>query len=52
MPEFIPPHVDTKETIDEYHRYSMLKMAIAGIEGLGLKPLNWNAVVSAIPTTP
>lgn len=39
MPEFIPPHVDTKETIDEYHRYSMLKMAIAGMEGLGIETI-------------
>lgn len=39
MPEFIPPHVDKKETIDEYHRYSMLKMAIAGIEGLGIETI-------------
>lgn len=39
MPEFIPPHVDIKETIDEYHRYSMLKMAIAGMEGLGIETI-------------
>ena len=30
---------DKKETIDEYHRYSMLKMAIAGIEGLGIETI-------------
>ncbi|MFX3968646.1 nicotinate-nucleotide adenylyltransferase, partial [Streptococcus suis] len=37
MPEIIPPHVDKKETIDENHRYSMLKMAIAVIEGFGIE---------------
>lgn len=37
MPEFLPPHADKKETIDEWHRYNMLKMAIAGIEGLGIE---------------
>ena len=52
MPEFLPPHVDKKETIDEFHRLNMLKMAIAGIEGLGLRPLSWSGVESAIPMTP
>ncbi|KXT78093.1 nicotinate-nucleotide adenylyltransferase [Streptococcus sp. DD13] len=39
MPEYLPPHVDTKETIDELHRLNMLKMAIAGIEGLEIETL-------------
>ena len=39
MPEFLPPHVDKKETIDEFHRLNMLKMAIAGIEGLGIETI-------------
>ncbi|MGT2756224.1 nicotinate-nucleotide adenylyltransferase [Streptococcus ovuberis] len=39
MPEFTPPHVDKKETIDEAHRLEMLKRAIAGIEGLGIETI-------------
>ncbi len=39
MPEFTPPHVDKKETIDELHRLNMLKMAIAGIEGLDIETI-------------
>lgn len=39
MPEFTPPHVDKKETIDELHRLNMLKMAIAGVDGLGLETI-------------
>ncbi|MGT2912095.1 nicotinate-nucleotide adenylyltransferase [Streptococcus cameli] len=39
MPEAIPPHVDTKETIDEFHRLNMLKMGIAGIDGLGIETI-------------
>lgn len=39
MPEYLPPHVDKKETIDECHRYAMLQMAIAGIEGLGIETI-------------
>lgn len=39
MPEYLPPHVDHKETIDEVHRLNMLKMAIAGIPGLEIETL-------------
>jgi len=48
MPEFIPPHVDKKETIDEYHRSRWLLQVL---RAWGLKPLNWSAEVSAIPMT-
>ena len=37
MPEYEPPHVDKKETIDEQHRLKMLELAIEGIEGLGIE---------------
>lgn len=39
MPEFLPPHVDHKETIDECHRYAMLQMALAGMDGLGIETI-------------
>ena len=39
MPEFIPPHVDKKETIDEKHRLKMLQLAIEGIEGLDIETI-------------
>ncbi|MGT2895109.1 nicotinate-nucleotide adenylyltransferase [Streptococcus entericus] len=39
MPEYQPPHVDKKETIDETHRLEMLKRAIAGVEGLGIETI-------------
>lgn len=39
MPEFIPPHVDKKETIDERHRLKMLQLAIEGIEGLAIETI-------------
>ncbi|MGT2924845.1 nicotinate-nucleotide adenylyltransferase [Streptococcus caviae] len=39
MPEFIPPHVDKKETIDEQHRLKMLQLAIEGIEGLDIETI-------------
>lgn len=39
MPEYEPPHVDKKETIDEKHRLKMLELAIEGIEGLGIEPI-------------
>ena len=39
MPEYEPPHVDKKETIDEKHRLKMLKLAIEGIEGLGIETI-------------
>ena len=41
MPEYEPPHVDKKETIDEQHRLKMLELAIEGIEGLGIDPVIW-----------
>ena len=37
MPEYEPPHVDKKETIDERHRLKMLELAIDGIEGLEIE---------------
>lgn len=39
MPEYQPPHVDKKETIDQTHRLEMLKRAIAGVEGLGIETI-------------
>ncbi|TCD45958.1 nicotinate-nucleotide adenylyltransferase [Streptococcus sp. X16XC17] len=39
MPEFTPPHVDKKKTIDELHRLNMLKMAIARVDGLGIETI-------------
>ena len=39
MPEFLPPHVDKKETIDERHRLKMLELAIDGVEGLEIETL-------------
>lgn len=39
MPEYQPPHVDKKETIDEKHRLKMLELAIDGIEGLGIETI-------------
>lgn len=39
MPEYLPPHVDKKETIDEKHRLAMLELAIAGVEGLEIETL-------------
>lgn len=30
MPEFLPPHVDEKKTIDPVHRLAMLELAIEG----------------------
>ena len=37
MPEFKPPHIDEKMTIDEKHRLKMLELAIEGVEGLGVE---------------
>lgn len=37
MPEYKPPHVDKKETIDEKHRLKMLELAIDGVEGLAIE---------------
>ncbi len=39
QPEYVPPHVDKKETIDEQHRLKMLELAIEGIEGLGIETI-------------
>lgn len=39
MPEYQPPHVDKKETIDEKHRLNMLLLAINGIEGLDIESI-------------
>lgn len=39
MPEYEPPHVDKKETIDERHRLKMLELAIEGIEGLEIETI-------------
>lgn len=39
MPEFTPPHVDHKETIDEKHRLKMLELAIEGVEGLAIETI-------------
>lgn len=39
MPEYLPPHVDTKSTIDEKHRLEMVKLAIYSVEGLDVETL-------------
>ncbi|MBA2796804.1 nicotinate-nucleotide adenylyltransferase [Streptococcus porcinus] len=39
MPEFKPPHVDTKETIDEKYRLEMLKLAINSAKGLAIETI-------------
>lgn len=39
MPEYQPPHVDKKETIDEKHRLKMLELAIEGVAGLAIETL-------------
>ena len=39
MPEYLPPHVDQKDTIDEKHRLKMLELAIEGIDGLGIETI-------------
>ncbi|HEL0697866.1 nicotinate-nucleotide adenylyltransferase [Streptococcus equi] len=39
MPEFNPPHVDHKETIDEKHRLRMLELAIQETEGLAIEEI-------------
>ncbi|MBP2622796.1 nicotinate-nucleotide adenylyltransferase [Streptococcus oricebi] len=39
MPEYEPPHIDKKGTIDERHRLEMLKLAIEGVGGLGIETL-------------
>ncbi|GFE42488.1 nicotinate-nucleotide adenylyltransferase [Streptococcus canis] len=37
MPEFQPPHVDAKETIDERHRLRMLELAIEDNDSLAIE---------------
>ncbi|MBJ8326430.1 nicotinate-nucleotide adenylyltransferase [Streptococcus pacificus] len=39
MPEYKPPHVDTKATIDEKHRLKMLELAIEGVKGLAIETI-------------
>ena len=39
MPEYEPPHVDKKTTIDEKHRLKMLELATEGIKGLGIETI-------------
>lgn len=39
MPEYEPPHVDKKETIDEKHRLKMIELALDGINGLAVETL-------------
>lgn len=39
MPEFKPPHVDTKETISEKHRLNMLNLATQGYDGLTIETI-------------
>ncbi|MGT2906748.1 nicotinate-nucleotide adenylyltransferase [Streptococcus dentiloxodontae] len=39
MPEYEPPHVDKKGTIDEKHRLKMLELAIDGVEGLAIETI-------------
>ncbi|MCR8968185.1 nicotinate-nucleotide adenylyltransferase [Streptococcus zalophi] len=39
MPEYKPPHVDTKTTIDEKHRLKMLELAIEGVKGLAIETI-------------
>lgn len=42
MPEAIPPHVDTKTTIDAKHRLAMLELAIAENDLLAIEPFELN----------
>ena len=39
MPEYEPPHVDKKNTIDEKHRLKMLELAIESVDGLGIETI-------------
>ncbi|MFS1663245.1 nicotinate-nucleotide adenylyltransferase [Streptococcus sp. zg-JUN1979] len=39
MPEYQPPHVDKKTTIDEKHRLKMLELAIEGMDSLGIETI-------------
>lgn len=39
MPEYLPPHVDTKDTINEKHRLEMVKLAIDSTDGLEVETI-------------
>lgn len=52
MPEFIPPHVDKKKPLTNTIAIPCSRWLLQVWRAWGLKPLNWNAEVSAIPTTP
>ncbi|MDQ0221647.1 nicotinate-nucleotide adenylyltransferase [Streptococcus moroccensis] len=39
MPEYTPPHVDLKETIDEKHRLKMLQLALGNVPGLDIETI-------------
>ena len=39
MPEFLPPHVDEKETIDASHRLNMLELAVKGNPNLAIETI-------------
>lgn len=39
LPEYEPPHVDTKGTISEKYRLDMLRLAIDGVEGLAIETI-------------
>ena len=52
MPEYEPPHVDKKETIDEKHRLNMLCWLLTVSKDWTSKPLSWNVRESAIHMTP
>ena len=39
MPEYQPPKIKKKETIDEKHRLKMLELALEGTEGLGIETI-------------
>ncbi|MDR2832354.1 MAG: nicotinate-nucleotide adenylyltransferase [Streptococcaceae bacterium] len=39
MPEFLPPHIDTKTTIEPIHRLNMLERAVIGNPNLGIETI-------------
>ncbi|MCL2681835.1 MAG: nicotinate-nucleotide adenylyltransferase [Streptococcaceae bacterium] len=39
MPEYIPPHIDMKETISAEHRLAMLELAVSQNPRLAIEPL-------------
>ncbi|MDR1568740.1 MAG: nicotinate-nucleotide adenylyltransferase [Streptococcaceae bacterium] len=39
MPEYLPPHVDTKATIPAFHRAKMIELAIEDYPGLSLETI-------------